>query len=302
MLLAVSLVSAGVLAFEVLLMRLLAIVQWHHFAYMVISIALLGYGASGTFLSLTQKGLKQHFSLAFATNAILFGISAPAAFAVAQRLPFNALEIVWDPGQLLYLLALYGIFLLPFFFGANCVGLAFTTFGRRIGRIYRYDLTGAGLGALGVVAALFLLAPADCLRLVSGLGLASAGLVLLAGAKAHRRAAAYGLLAIAIVLPLAIPEGWIRPRLSEYKGLRMALDVPGTEVLAERSSPLGLLSVVRSPTIPFRHVPGLSLVSPQEPPDQLGVFTDGDALSVITAVDGGWDRLGYLGFTTSALP
>ncbi|MDJ0945322.1 MAG: hypothetical protein QNJ30_17780 [Kiloniellales bacterium] len=302
MLLAVSLVSAGVLAFEVLLMRLLAIVQWHHFAYMVISIALLGYGASGTFLSLAQKGLKRHFSLAFAANAILFGISAPAAFAVAQRLPFNALEIVWDPGQLLYLLALYMIFLVPFFFGANCVGLAFTTFGRRIGRIYRYDLMGAGLGAVGVVAALFLLAPADCLRLVSGLGLAAGGVVLLARAKAHRRAAAYGLLALAVVFPFSMPEGWIRPRLSEYKGLRMALDVPGTEVLTERSSPLGVLSVVRSPTIPFRHVPGLSLVNPQEPPDQLGVFTDGDSLSVVTAVDSGWDRLRYLGFTTSALP
>jgi len=38
-LLAVAVVSAGVLAYEVLLTRLFSIVQWHHFAYMVISIA-----------------------------------------------------------------------------------------------------------------------------------------------------------------------------------------------------------------------------------------------------------------------
>ena len=50
-LLAVALVAAGALAFEVLLTRLLAVVHWHHFAGMVISLALLGYGASGSALT-----------------------------------------------------------------------------------------------------------------------------------------------------------------------------------------------------------------------------------------------------------
>ena len=44
---AVGLVSAGALAYEVLLTRLFSIVQWHHYAYMIISIALLGYGNVG---------------------------------------------------------------------------------------------------------------------------------------------------------------------------------------------------------------------------------------------------------------
>ena len=57
-LLAVGLVSAGVLAYEVLLARLFSIIQWYHFAYMVISIALLGYGASGTFLALARERLE----------------------------------------------------------------------------------------------------------------------------------------------------------------------------------------------------------------------------------------------------
>ena len=47
-LLAVGLVAGGALALEVLLVRILAIVHWHHFAGMVISLALLGYGASGS--------------------------------------------------------------------------------------------------------------------------------------------------------------------------------------------------------------------------------------------------------------
>ena len=60
--------------------------------------------------------------------------------------------------------------------------------------------------------------------------------------------------------------------------------------------------VLRSPTIPFRHAPGLSLNNPVEPPPQLGVFTDGDGLSTITAFDGRLEPLAYLDYTTAALP
>jgi hypothetical protein len=48
----VALISGSALGLEILLMRLFSIAWWHHFAYMVISLALLGYGASGTFLTL----------------------------------------------------------------------------------------------------------------------------------------------------------------------------------------------------------------------------------------------------------
>ena len=45
-------VSLSTLAFEVLLTRVFSIAQWNHLSFMVISIALLGFGASGTFLSI----------------------------------------------------------------------------------------------------------------------------------------------------------------------------------------------------------------------------------------------------------
>ena len=54
LLIAVLLVSAAALGYEILLMRMLSIVQWHHFAWMVISLALLGYGASGTAIALAR--------------------------------------------------------------------------------------------------------------------------------------------------------------------------------------------------------------------------------------------------------
>ena len=152
-LLAVALISAAALAYEVLLARLLAIIQWYHFAYMIISMALLGYGASGSFIALAQDRLRPRAEAAFATLAALFGVAALACFALAERLPFNPLELVWDRRQLLYLLALFGLLALPFFFAASCIGLALTCFSAPVGRTYRADLLGAGAGALGILGA-----------------------------------------------------------------------------------------------------------------------------------------------------
>jgi hypothetical protein len=299
---AIATLSAAILAYEVLLMRLLAIVQWHHFAYMVISIALLGFGASGTLLALTQDWLKSRFVPVFALNAILLGVSALAGFALGERLPFNALEVVWNPGQLLYLAALYVLFMIPFLCGANCIGLALICFGERIGSIYCWNLIGSGIGALGVVGVLFVLSPSETLQLVTGLSIAAAGLVCLGRSTGGARLAGVALLASALLVPVLVPGTWTRLILSEYKGMRTVLQVPGSELVAEHSSPLGLLSVVRSRTIPFRHAPGLGLNNTTEPPPQLGVYTDGDGLSVITRFEGNREALAYLDHTTSALP
>ncbi|HLG31784.1 MAG TPA: hypothetical protein VI362_02000, partial [Ignavibacteriaceae bacterium] len=53
----VSLLSIAIIAFQLSLIQILSIVQWYHFAYMVISVALLGFGAAGTILSLAKKFL-----------------------------------------------------------------------------------------------------------------------------------------------------------------------------------------------------------------------------------------------------
>ena len=53
----ISLLSVSLIAYQLLLIQILSIIQWYHFAYMVISVALLGFGAAGTFLSLFKEEL-----------------------------------------------------------------------------------------------------------------------------------------------------------------------------------------------------------------------------------------------------
>src|SRR5437762_13425149 len=91
---AIALLAAAALGYEILLTRLFSIIQWHHFAYMMLSVAMLGYGAAGTFVAVTQRALGAHFAAVFVTAAAAFGITAVAGFLIAQRIAFNPLELL----------------------------------------------------------------------------------------------------------------------------------------------------------------------------------------------------------------
>ena len=111
-LLAVALISGTALAHEILLMRLYAIIQWHHFAYMIISLALLGFGASGTVLALAGKRLVARYRLVAGLCAGAFAVACVVCFVASQHVPFNALELAWDPAQAAWLAAIY-VLLMP---------------------------------------------------------------------------------------------------------------------------------------------------------------------------------------------
>ncbi|WP_227746840.1 hypothetical protein [Paraburkholderia franconis] len=167
---ALSLLSAATLGYEILLMRLFSIIQWHHFAYMMISVALLGYGAAGAMVTLAQRWLAPRFEAVFVGGAILFGVFAVASFSVAQRVAFNPLEILWDPREPLRLLLIYLLLFVPFFCAATSVCLTFTRFNDQIPRIYSFDIGGAGLGRVAIIGVLFVLRPLDALRLLGASG------------------------------------------------------------------------------------------------------------------------------------
>ena len=297
---AIALLSAAALGYEVLLMRLFSIVQWHHFASMIISLALLGYGAAGTFVTLARPVLERRYQRTFVSCAGLFGATSIACLLLAQRIPFNALEILWSPLEPLRLAAVYLLLAIPFFFAATAICLTFGCFGPASHRIYAADIGGAGAGCLAVIAALFVRDPAGALGWAAAAGLAAAGLA----ARGTGRAAetiAWWIAATVVALAWPGNDGGLL-RLSEYKDLTQALRIPGAKIVAQRSSPLGSITVVDNPSVPLRHAPGMSLGSAAEPPPQLGFFVDGDGPSALNRYDGRTEPLAYLDQLTSALP
>lgn len=299
----IALLSGSALAYEILLMRLFSIIQWHHFAYMIISLALLGYGASGTFLALNARRLLTNFKWFFVINVLLFGISTLVLFLLAQKIPFNPQEVLWDIRQPWYLLLLYLMLTLPFFFAANAIGLALMSCRQDISNLYAADMLGAGIGSIGIVLLLFLVFPMDGLRLITAIGIATAWIACWEMNLKHKLK---WLLLLGAVLPLLLPATWTQLEISPYKGLSQSLRIAGSEVVAEYSSPLGQLSVVENSVVPFHHAPGLSLNASQEPPIQVGIFTDGDAMTVINEnlqdESLKLEHFAYLDQLTSAIP
>jgi hypothetical protein len=81
-------------------------------------------------------------------------------------------------------------------------------------------------------------------------------------------------------------------RLSPYKGLSYALQVPGAEVRSSRWNGFSRVDVVESTAI--RSLPGLSYRYEGSPPPQLGLFVDGDDMAPVLQVPPGADVGAYL--------
>lgn len=304
-LVAVAIISASALAYEILLMRLFSIIQWHHFAYMIISLALLGYGISGVFLALNRDRLTQSFPSAIMANMLLFSLSAPVCFLLAQQIPFNPAEILWTPVQLLYLCSIYLILTLPFFFAANVIGLSFYQYKDQVSFIYAADLFGAGLGSAGVILLLFMVFPQKILTVLIVSGVVAALIASNYGFREQRDSTNQWLSSPVIIIGIAVIlvlTALTTLNVSPYKSQNQLLRVPGTKIIARYSSPLGVISVVKNAVTPLRHAPGLSLNATTEPPEQLAVFTDADNMTAITRYNGNPETVSYLDQTTSALP
>jgi hypothetical protein len=310
---ALLLVSASVLSYQVVLVRAFSIGQWHHFAYMVISIALLGFGASGTLLAVLERGrtntaMSLHGSQVgwFAISTTSFAVAVPISFWLMQRVPFDPFLIVWEGRQVLYLGCYYLLLSVPFFAAATAIGLALTCESDKCPRLYAYNMAGSGAGALLAVVVLSIARVEWALLGVVGLAQGAAVLALLdrkpfvdRGARWLFAAAGVGIMAILTLAYVFRPP---TVRLSQYKGLSYALNLPHAQLVAERSSPLGRVDVVVSPAI--REAPGLSLVAPTDaiPPWQLGLYVDAESAGAITAFNGDTSKLNYLDWMITAAP
>ena len=300
----VAMLSMTALAYEVLLMRLFSIIQWHHFAYMIISLALLAYGASGTFLTLGRRYLLPRYPMVYLVNALLFAFSTLFCFLISQQIQFNAEEILWDKGQVLRLMLIYLLLAMPFFFVANAVGLTLLKFSNKLSTVYAADLIGASVGSVLIVLLLFAVMPNDALKLITLLALLAAALASweLYQTRPGILRRLLPVIVVTAVIPVLLPASWMELQLSPYKGLSQTLRMTGANAIRQDSSPLGLITVVNNPVIPFRHTPGLSLNASMEPPEQLGVFIDADGMTAITQFSGHKQQLAYLDEVTSALP
>ncbi|MFN7974571.1 MAG: hypothetical protein U0166_19835 [Acidobacteriota bacterium] len=203
---ATFLLSASILELEISLTRVFSVMTWHHFTFLVISLALLGFGSSGTFLAVRRPA-----RVARATHAQIFGAAAIAAFLLATRIQFEPLRIASDPTQTLSLVFEALILTVPFFFAGMCLASVIDTYKDDVHRVYFADLAGAGAGAISTVGLLEWIGAPSTIVLVGCLG-STAG-VLLAwaeeGAGQGRRRLGFVALHVAVLVFFVLEDPYL---------------------------------------------------------------------------------------------
>jgi hypothetical protein len=295
---AVFLLSLSSLAYEVLLPRVFAFTQWHHLAFLVISIAVFGFGAGGAVVSLAEAGRAGAPRGGLASRltdpsrpaglgllCLLFCLSGSASLAFLLAVPLDYFRLPVEARQAGYLALTWLLLLLPFLLAGAVQALAFAALPERSGWLYAAGMAGGACGAL--------LPPA----LLSRMGEVPLALVCLAlpglpwvlsplRASASRRPAfllACGALAVTVA-PILVAFGH-PPRLrpSPYKLLAQAEQLAGTRHLGTESGLSGRVDWLDSPALRF--APGMSLAFPGGLPQPEQAVIDGDALVQLFPLD-----------------
>lgn len=295
---AIGLISAAIIAFQLILMQILSYVQWYHFAYMIISIALLGFGAAGTFLTIFQQKLEKNYYTLFPFLLIVTAILIPVVVGIAnsEAVRFDSLLIFQDSRHIGKLILTYFIFFLPFLTGALAIGMSFSKFADQIGKIYFSNLIGSGIG--GIIALFFMqwIIPEQqsfAVAILAFLG----GIVSLPKNKKSL---------IRIIVPLStlilIILFFYPPRLtpSEYKDISKTMLLPDAKVEYRKSTPHGFVEIVSSPVL--RYAPGVSLAYRDSFPVRKVVFNNGNWMGCLLPQPLEANETNILDYTPQALP
>ncbi len=286
--LGLALLSAAALAFEITLTRLFSVTQWYHFAFLAVSVALLGFGASGTVLSLVPRWTRPPAAGRALTLSILFAGSVVGAYLCLNYLPFDSYRIAWERVQVLYLVLYYLALTVPFFCAGLATGLLLSAHAERATRLYASNLAGSALGGVVPLVALPLSGEGTILVIAAVAVFAAFAFTLsLSPPSASPRAGSRTLVLRALLLAgtgLLLAAAAFLPslfelRLSPYKGLSQVLRFPDTEVIRRQWNSFSRVDRVSSSAI--RSAPGLSLSYPGKLPEQDGLFVDGDDLSPV---------------------
>ncbi len=301
---ALVLVSACVISLQIVLMRSLAITRYHHFSYLVIGTALMGFGMSGTFLSIFGPRLSERFSAAAPLLLLLFALSMPLCSLLAEQLPIDVQYLLISPGQFLLLLLYILLTLVPFFLGAVIIGLMLTVYTQQAPAVYGLNLFGSGAGGLLGIGLLTVLPPFSLPALLSLVSMAALCIWIFSAAPPlqplQRR-----LFVIAAALGSALSAGMLffgpQPKIDQYKALSHLgrLEAQGSASrLLSRFSARGRIDVYEAESLHRTLFAGPH--ADVLPPRQLSILIDGNDAGAIFRIDAP-DQAGILDFTPQSL-
>ena len=327
------------IGFEIALTRFFAIASWSEYGYWVISMTMVGLAASGIVAALFQRPILRHASVLLPAIPPLLIVAAALGWHWTTIVPFNPLELqnkqLW--ADQLTNIAQYYAALFPFFFLVGLyISLYFMVHSAAIGRVYAYDLAGAGMGAALVLGLMFVVHP---FYLIAGLlaPLALAGWLaaflpsprsgeggrrpdgkptgsslqkprgLPSGPSGHLPTSWGGMKwGIATLVALLAAEALVclynQARINEYKEIFGPMNTADSRVVATRTSPKGFYQLLDNFTerLDLDMSNNTGVVEDATLPRAFGLYADGNRLASLpksTTID-----TGYFGAALDALP
>jgi SAM-dependent methyltransferase len=282
--------AAAVLMLEIGLTRIFSYTIWYHFAYLTISVALLGFGASGSVLAAwprlrERRGFLSGWAIAAQAGILL-------CLLVVDRVTLDPLAIASEPGQFARLLVYYLAVAVPFFAGGFLVAAPLQSYPTSVSRLYFWDLVGAGL-ACGVIVPLIWWLGTPTATALSTLALAFAAWAY-AEPEIRTRHTAVALAMSAVTLLFA-GTGSFTPAPTKF--VSKFLSAPGAELAYSRWTPINRVDVVSFDPLPRTGSYIGWGISPRyrgTAPGYYMIGNDGDSCAVMYNWDGDFDSIDFL--------
>ncbi len=289
-------ISLATLLFELGLTRVFSIAQWYHFAFMVISLALLGFGISGSALSIFSHIYKRDISYMLSLFSSLFCISCLASYLLINNLPFDSFRIAWELKQIAYLALYYISLAIPFFFSGLCTGIAITRMPSHVHKLYFWNLAGSGLGCLLILVLIPIKGNPCIVIFVILFGILAT--FLFTRFRLIKSVRSIIFITCMITLWVTFNPELLDITMSPYKSLQTIMRFPDTSIPYTKWNAFSRVDIIQSKSI--KYAPGLSYKYPGMIPYQMGITTDGDNLSALTHTDYSLKDAGFTDFLPAA--
>ncbi len=280
------LVSLAAVGYETALTRYFAVAKWSEYGYWVISIVMVGFALSGVVLALWRDAFARRAGALMAALPACLVLTAAAGYHFTTTNPFNPLQlqnpVTWQPQ--IWNIAGYYAALLPFFFLAGLfISLSFVRNASRIGLVYAFDLTGAGAGAAGVLAAMFAVHAFDLVPLLLvPLALAA---VFMRGPH-HLRSVTAALLALGAAEAVLLLDN--EAAYNDFKAIYAPLHTPDAKIVASVNSPRGDYAVLDDFTerVDTDISNNAGMLGVEGPPRSFGLYRDGNRIAALPSKPG----------------
>ena len=165
--LSIFFITFSTVLIEILYTRIFSVIYISSFAFLMISLALFGYGLSGVFISLSKITEKKNAIKYLEVFLISYAIILPIIYKITLITNIDFIHLFNPITNLLILLINFIILLIPFFIAGVSLVLIFSIYSSEIGKLYFIDLLGAALGGVAIIALITIFGPSKIILLVS---------------------------------------------------------------------------------------------------------------------------------------